>query len=212
MTRATGKFNLKGRLVEYLTVIGPGVNIGNERVWVCLCKCGNTIVKRHFHLTQKSYSHSCGCQMRRTTLHGMSHMPEYKAWIYMIHRCQTKTGLTFTRYGARGIVVCHEWRESFEAFYKYLGPKPTRAHSIDRINNDGSYEPGNVRWATKIEQMRNRSSTIMVEIDGAMLPLTEAAEKFKINSSTLYYRLMRGLSGHDALTLPLFYSPATGRQ
>lgn len=82
--------------------------------------------------------------------------PEYRAWNAMIQRCHNPNSLSRKYYGGRGIVVCKEWRKSFIPFFKHIGQRPSPRHSIDRINNDGNYEPGNVRWATKRQQVMNR--------------------------------------------------------
>lgn len=81
---------------------------------------------------------------------------EYRAWLNMISRCTTKNPSFYKKYGARGITVCKRWRESFTAFLEDMGRKPSPDLSLDRINNDGNYKPGNCRWATDKEQANNR--------------------------------------------------------
>lgn len=130
-----------------------------------------------------------------------SRTPEQVAWTSMKARCLTKTNHNYPRYGARGIEVCDEWANDFRAFYRHMGPRPSPEHSIDRINNNGNYEPGNVRWATPLEQARNRSSNTMVEIDGVSKPLSEWCEINGIPKSTASARLSRGMAPVLAVTL-----------
>lgn len=95
-----------------------------------------------------------GNQFGRT--HGMSKSPEYDAWESMKRRCLVPKASNFHNYGGRGIRVCDEWIESFDAFFDHIGPRPSPKHSLDRIDNDGHYEPGNVRWTTMSVQLFNR--------------------------------------------------------
>lgn len=130
-------------------------------VWECRCDCGNSKLVRGKNL-RRGLSQSCGCQMWPQT-HG--HAPhascskEYTAWKMMRRRCYNERADNFPRYGGRGIRVCDAWRESFQAFLDDVGFAPSPKHSIDRIDVNGNYEPGNVRWATPVEQSRNQRRT-----------------------------------------------------
>ena len=96
---------------------------------------------------------------RRTNFkHGMIHTLEYSSWIAMKDRCLNPKSSNYPNWGGRGITVCQEWVDDFETFYAYVGPRPTPQHSLDRIDNERGYEPGNVRWATKLQQTHNRRS------------------------------------------------------
>lgn len=101
-------------------------------------------------------------QKRPYQTHGMRHTPEWKSWQKMIERCENPNGNKWKDYGGRGIRIAPEWRHDFAAFYAHIGPRPSTTHTVDRINPDGHYEPGNVRWATKKEQRANcRPSTLV---------------------------------------------------
>lgn len=106
----------------------------------------------------------CGCaraiENKRRTKHGLAGTPEYHAWTAMKSRCNDPNSQAYDRYGGRGIKVCQRWQESFEAFVADVGKRPSADHSLDRYpNNDGNYEPGNVRWATRSQQQSNTRMT-----------------------------------------------------
>lgn len=131
--------------------------------WVCNCDCGGTNIVQGGHLKNGNVK-SCGCIAKEVTSdksikHGKSGTVEYKTWQQMKERCLNPTGKDFPKYGGRGITVCDAWKNSFEDFLAHVGTRPNGCKSLDRINNDGNYEPGNVRWATQAQQSRNTSAT-----------------------------------------------------
>jgi hypothetical protein len=138
--------------------------------WRCRCDCGNeTLVTSDALRAKANNTSSCGClRLDAITKHDAYQTPEFKAWQGMLRRCYNSNDLKFEYWGGRGISVCDRWRfgendqHPFECFLADVGPRPPgkirirSRFSIDRIDNEGDYEPGNVRWATSIEQRHNR--------------------------------------------------------
>jgi hypothetical protein len=120
----------------------------------------------------------------------MARSSEHYAWTNMVQRCTNPNRQDFTSYGGRGISVCDKWRDSFEAFFADMGERPSPQHSIDRFpNNDGNYEPGNVRWATKHQQMQNTRATRLITFNGETMGLNAWAKKLGLNKESLRTRL-----------------------
>lgn len=139
------------------------------------------------------------CKDRRK---GIPETPEYQSWHAMKQRCYNPSAVKYDRYGGRGITVCHRWRTSFQNFLDDMGRKPSPSHSIDRIDNDGNYEPSNCRWATRQEQTRNTTSTNLLTYNGETLCVTDWAAKIGIAPNTLANRLAVGWPLAKALTAP----------
>lgn len=140
---------------------------------------------------------------QRSTTHGSTGSPEYVAWGNMIQRCENPNHPCFDHYGGRDIRVCTRWRKSFAAFLEDIGPRPSPAHEIDRIDNDGHYEPENVRWATRRQQMRNMRRNRPLTCGGETRSVAGWAEHLGLNYSTLGNRLAKGWSTPSALLTPL---------
>jgi hypothetical protein len=131
------------------------------------------------------------------------HAPEYYTWQDMKKRCLNPSNREYGRYGARGITICPEWVESFATFYAYVGSRPSAEHTLDRIDNNGNYEPGNVRWATRREQASNTRVARLVTIGDKTLTLQGWAREMGFSSGLIRGRERKGWSLVDAITTPL---------
>jgi len=188
--------------------LGPYLYRTKQRTWKCRCDCGREIVVRQDCLRSGNTA-SCGCQRkehaaeaarRRCTTHGQSKIAEYFVWKTMKARCLNPRNSEFKNYGGRGIWVCDRWRTSFVAFIQDLGLRPSPAHSIDRINNDGNYEPENCRWAIGKEQARNTRANHRITIDGVIMTIAGWAERSGLKSGTISRRLLvYGWSAKEAV-------------
>lgn len=127
---------------------------------------------------------------------------EYRIWIKMRRRCKEEGETGYAAYGGRGIRVCERWDASFADFLADIGPRPSAKHTLDRIENNGHYEPGNVRWAVRKVQQRNRRTNHHVTFNGETLCLAEWAERIGISFGGLCGRLRRGWPLERALTEP----------
>jgi len=133
---------------------------------------------------------------------GEGSVPEYAIWKRIRQRCNDPNIHQWNNYGGRGIKICKRWNR-FELFLNDVGSRPTSDHTIERIDNNGNYEPNNVKWATKKEQVRNRRMTLKVRYQNQLIPLAELAEKMKMPYSRLYARVRAGWSITKAVRTPV---------
>lgn len=157
------------------------------------CDCGHEKAICKSHVTSGKQM-SCGCYGKtKKKTHGRAGTPEYKAWHALLGRCEDQEHRQYPDYGGRGIKVCERWHE-FENFLADMGERPSSSLSIDRINNDGNYEPGNCRWATRKQQSNNRRpqrSKRLITYMGRSLTQAQWAEELGLTRPNLCYRLKR---------------------
>lgn len=130
--------------------------------------------------------------MGKGFIHGFSKTPEYRIWAAAKDRCFSKTCVSYKNYGGRGITMCDKWRRDFTAFIADVGWRPSKQHTLDRTDNDGNYEPGNVKWVSVIEQANNQRRTLTITHNGKTMPLRMWATKVGLPYSAMYYRLKSG--------------------
>lgn len=175
------------------------------------CVCGKQVTARRSAVLN-GYTRSCGClksesTIRRNMRHGMktraAAAPEYAVWSMARKRCRLPSDRAFHRYGGRGIRMCDRWADSFADFIADMGQRPSPKHSLDRIDNDGNYEPGNCRWVTRTVQARNTRTNRLVEAFGEKLCIAAWAEKTGIRQHILIDRLGKlGWTPERALSTP----------
>lgn len=175
---------------------------GGRGYCLCRCDCGTTKKVRVSHLIYAESQKCKGC-VRRTHGATVGHKPtsEYAIWASMIARCHNKSNDAYERYGGRGISVCDRWRNSFALFLEDMGPRPADKQ-IERVNNDGNYEPGNCRWATSKEQNRNRRDNRLLTYNEQTMCVAAWAERLGIKRSIIKDRLRRGWLVERALITP----------
>lgn len=205
--------DLTGQRFGRLTALSV-VSADSKHVrWLCRCDCGNQSTPTANKL-RGGRTVSCGCvrveRARATkTTHGMSRRhPDYKTWTNIRARCECQTDQAYPDYGARGITLCSRWRDGeghltgFECFIADMGPRPTRQHSIERVDNNRGYEPANCIWATKKKQARNRRSNRIVEVSGEKMAVSEACDRLGLDFNFINGRMQSGFTFERAISQP----------
>lgn len=183
-----------------LIVIEEVYEKNKRRKVKCICDCGNeTITDPRFLFI--GHTKSCGCYQKeivakickeKNTTHGMSNTDEYNIWCHMKARCYNKKNKKYKDYGGRGIKVCQSWKNSFDIFLRDMGKKPTKYHSIDRIDVNGDYCKDNCKWSTNAEQALNKRKHRFVYYYGEKMPLAKACKLLGVNYRSALYRLNKG--------------------
>lgn len=196
--------DLTGQRFGRLLVIKKCGRKGRSVAWLCRCDCGSEKIMKGCALLRGVQS--CGCLrkdklLERISRHGLCGQRIYGIWAGMLQRCSNQKQRNYSRYGGRGITVCDEWRQDFEAFYNWA-----MAHgykdglTIDRIDNDKGYYPDNCRWITMKNQANNRHNNHYLEFNGHRHTISEWSELLGINKHTIRCRLKRGWSIERTLT------------
>ena len=197
-----------GSQFHKLTVLSEaGINRHQKRMFVCRCECGNQRIVIAAHL-RNGNTQSCGCWQKERAKavgksnrrHGDKSSREWKSWQAMRSRCLNPHATGYRNYGGRGISICERWAR-YEHFLEDMGRRPSPQHSLDRIDSNGNYEPGNCRWASPEQQMRNIRTNVSLTFQGKTMTVVEWAEEMKIPASRIYGRLKRGWNAEQALTL-----------
>ena len=204
--------DLAGKQFGRLTVVSEANRLRKpcgvpERRWNCLCACGAETVVSQGHLTSGN-TRSCGCLLKETRglnnkTHGDTRSPEWVAWTAMRDRCENSRG-AYEYHAGRGIRVCERWQD-YQNFLSDMGRKPSPAHSLDRVDPNGDYEPSNCRWATRTEQNRNRRNAIVVEHEGRLWRLHEIEALTGVSRHTLKRRYYAGKRGTALFAPPRTY-------
>ena len=166
-----------------------------EKTWLCKCDCGNTKIVQGNHL-QSGATKSCGCLRKEVvsvnnTIHGMSRTRIHNLWYSMIQRCTNPNTEQYKNYGGRGIKVCERWYK-FENFYKDMGDPP-KNYTLDRIDNNGNYEPNNCEWADSFTQANNRRNNKMITFNGRTQTLVQWTRELNLDYKKVSAQIINGV-------------------
>lgn len=205
LTRKSKNFkDLSGQKFGRWTVLEYAGDSNCYSYFLCRCECGveKTVLGTNL---KRGISTSCGCYWaERMRKHGMTKSGACQSYYAMVTRCTDPNSIGWKYYGGRGIVVCERWsgKDGFLNFYADMGDRPTKKHTIDRIDSNGNYEPKNCRWSTTTEQHRNQKGNRIIEIDGVSMCLSAWAEKMGIPPHTIYNRIKAGWDERSAVLEP----------
>lgn len=186
--------------LEVLRLVEGKRHLG-QRVWLCRCVCGKELEIPQTGIKRQT-PRSCGC--RRGQCNGVSNLPEYDIWLGIKARCFNAANTGYEYYGGRGITMCQEWKNSFLRFYGDVGPRPSPLHTVERVNHNGHYEPGNVRWIPMSEQSQNRRGLIMITIGDTTSCLAVWCRRFRVGYQCAYIRIKRGLPLQEVFRMARF--------
>lgn len=192
--------DITGLRIGNLVAESVSHSTGNGVAWNWMCDCGEIRIGTK---NQVSATQHCGCRetanrIAGATTHGQHKSRAYTIWVNMRRRCNDPKATAYNRYGGRGIRVCERWATSFDAFLADMGHPPDTM-TLDRIDNNGDYEPGNCRWATRETQSSNQSNNVIVVVGGERLTQHAACIKFGLAGSSVRLAKSRGMSAQQAI-------------
>lgn len=207
------KLNIIGESFGYWRVVGePVVQKKSRRTVICHCRCGTIkeVIVCSLLKTGNGASRSCGClkmekTAKRLTTHGKTSTPEYRIWSGMIQRTSNPDSAAFPNYGGRGICVCEQWRD-FANFYKDIGPRPSKKHTLDRIDNNRGYSPENTRWATRTCQNNNKRSNRNIHWLGKNWTVAELAVFLRVK----FHNLQHAINTAPGIEMAIYLLVARG--
>lgn len=199
------RLELAGKRYGRLTPLVICGRIGSFAAWKCVCDCGNE-VRISSRAIVSGHTKSCGCFRRDFTTaknlkHGECGTTEFRSWASLRQRCTNPNNKKYPIYGGRGIGFCERW-DSFANFLADMGKKPSPSHTIDRIDNNLGYSPENCRWATPLQQSRNKQKTRFATIDGVTKTTSEWAKINGLSQGMVIKRIKRGWSNEKAVSEP----------
>lgn len=195
--------DISGQKFGRLTALHRLHNTKGRVKWLCICDCGNLteVVSTHLY---SNHTKSCGCLNREPTKghtkHGKKNTRLYHVWIGMKQRCYNKNHKHYKHYGGRGIAVCSEWVDDFQAFYDWSINNGYEDNlTIDRMDVNGNYEPSNCRWVTMEQQNNNRRNTVYLTYNGKTQTMKEWSKELNVNVKTLYTRKFKNWNVENIL-------------
>lgn len=200
--------SLVGKRFGSLTIESFAEKRRSIAYYECLCDCGSKLTASIYDL-KRGHTQSCGCLQRARTAiahlkHGQRHTRLWYCWQDMKARCFNPKNKRYSEYGGRGITVCAEWKDDFQAFFDWaIWNGYSDSLTLDRREVNGNYEPLNCRWATGMEQGENRQNTKLITIDGETHHQEEWARIKGLSSSLIIHRIKRGMTPEEAITTPL---------
>ena len=209
------KIEIIGEKYGKWIVLSEAESKNHNRAFLCRCDCGTEAVVMGHNLRTGGSVQCTQCAWEshpgRKKTHGLTGTRIYNIWRGIKLRCYIPSHPSFDHYGGQGITMCDRWRNSFESFLEDMGKLPTQFHQIDRIDNEGNYEPNNCRWVLPKEQQNNRRNNIMISYKGETRSVADWASVLGVNQSTLYMRVKAGWPSEKVLSTPIRFQDLPAR-